>query len=176
MSFDTLFLYVSIFIPDAQTQILFKDSIENSFTLSFDSWSFDRKIVDIHLEYQADIGNAQNFNSPKYLLVSHQIAVTIVTPNKAINVAVFDNLNARKYHADIDGVHYPRDGVSIDFASNDYVDQYRDLNLFYKEYVEELLNPFKSYTDMKNKYPVQVNDLRFQVDLVNPKRSTFWRT
>ena len=31
------------------------------------------------------------------------------------------------------------------FLENEYLDQYRDLNLFYKEYVgEELLNPFIS--------------------------------
>ena len=39
------------------------------------------------------------------------------------------------------------------------------------EYVgEELLNPFISYTDMKNKYPIQIIDLRFQVDHINPKK------
>ena len=36
-----------MFIPDAQTQIMFNDSFKNSLNLSFDSWSFDRKTVDI---------------------------------------------------------------------------------------------------------------------------------
>ena len=68
----------------------------------------------------------------------------------------------RKHHVDIDGVCYSRDGVSIEYASNDYLDQYGDLKLFHKEYVgEELLRPFISYTDMKNKYPIQVIELRF---------------
>ena len=145
VNFDKLFLYVPIFIPDAQTEIRFNDSIENSFTLLFDSWSTDRKTLDTQLEYQVDIGSAQNINSPKYLIVAHQTAVRIGTPTKANNVAVFDNLNVRKHHVDIDGVRYPRDGVSIDYASDDHVDQYRDLKLFYEEYVgEELLNPFIS--------------------------------
>ena len=40
----------------------------------------------------------------------------------------------------------------MNYPENDYIDQYRDLNLFYKEYVgEELLNPFISYPDMKDK-------------------------
>ena len=34
-------------------------------------------------------------------------------------------------------MRYPGDDISIDFASNDYVDQNRDLKLFYKEYVGE---------------------------------------
>ena len=39
-----LFLYVPKFLPDAQTQIMYNDSIKNSFTLSFDSGSTDRKL------------------------------------------------------------------------------------------------------------------------------------
>ena len=43
--------------------------------------------------------------------------------------------------------------------------------MFYKEYVgEELLNPFISYPDMKDKYPIQVIDLRFQADHITPKK------
>ena len=77
----------------------------------------------------------------------------------------------RKYHVDIDGVRYPRDGVSIDYGLNDYIDQYPDLKLFYHEYLgEQLLQPFISYNDMKTKYIFQVIDHRFQVDHINPKK------
>ena len=72
ISFDKPFLYVPLFIPDAQTQIMFYDSFKNSFTLSFDSWSTDRITVNTLLEYQVDIKIAQNFNSPKYVIVAHQ--------------------------------------------------------------------------------------------------------
>ena len=41
----------------------------------------------------------------------------------------------------------------------------------YKENVgKELLDPFISYTDMKNKYLFQVVDLRFPVDHIIPKK------
>ena len=57
------------------------------------------------------------------------------------------------------------------FSDNKYLDQYRDLKLFYKEYNgETLLNPFISYLDMKTFYPIQVIDLRFQIDYVTPKK------
>ena len=171
VSFDKLFSYVPIIIPDAQTQIMFNDSIKKSFTLSFDSWSTDRKTVDTQLENQVDVESAQNINSLKYLIVAHQSAVRIGAPNKENNVAVFDNLNVTKYHVNIDGARSLRDGVSIDFASNDYLDQQKDLIFFYKEYVgEEILNLFINYTDMKTNYPIQVLDLRFQVDHINPKK------
>ena len=145
VNFDELFLYIPIFISDAQTQIMFNDSIKNSFTLSFDSWSTDRKTVDTQLEYQVDIASARNNNGPKYLILAQQTAARIAVPNKANNDAIFENLDVRKYLVDIDGIRYPRDGVSIDYGLNDYVDQYRDLNLFYHEYLEEqLLQPFIS--------------------------------
>ena len=102
-----MFLFVPIIILDASTQILFKDSNKNSFTLSFDSWSTNRENVDTQLEYHVDIGSAQNLNSPKYLIKAHQTAARIGVPNKAEDIAVFHNLNVRKYHVDIDGVRYP---------------------------------------------------------------------
>ena len=72
---------------------------------------------------------------------------------------------------DVDGVRYPKDGVSIHYSSNGYLDQYKDPESFCREYVgEELLNTFISYTDMKKKYPVQVLDLRFQVHHINTKK------
>ena len=106
---------------------MFNDSFKNSFTLSFDTWCNDRKTADTQLEDQVDIGSAQNISSPKNLIVAHQTAVRIGNPIKENDIIVFDKLNVRKYHVDIDGVGFPRDGVSIEYAFNDYIDQYRDL-------------------------------------------------
>ena len=143
INFDKFFFYVPIFILDAQTQIMFDDSIKTSFKSSFESRSTDRKFVDTQLEYQVDIGSAQNKTSPKYLIVAHQTAARLGVPNKASDIAVFDNLDVRKNHVDNDGVRYLSDGVSNDYASTDYLDRYRDLKLFQKQNVgEELLNFF----------------------------------
>ena len=133
VNYNKLFLFVPIFIPDAQIQAMFNDSIKDSFTLSFDSWTSETKTVDTQLEYQVDLGSGQNTNSPKYLIAVHQTAARMGVPNKADNVAIFDHLDVRKYHVDINGVRYPRDDVNVDYGLNDYVDQYRDLKLFYRE-------------------------------------------
>ena len=83
-------------------------------------------------------------------MVVHQTAARIGVPNKANKIAVFDNLNDRKRHVDVDNVRYPRDGYSFDYASNDYVDHCIYLKLIYKENVdEELLNPLINYAGMK---------------------------
>ena len=71
----------------------------------------------------------------------------------------------KKYFCEIDGYRYPKDAVLTDFSENDYFGRNRDLILFCKEYVgEELMNPLISDTDMENKYPIWVIDLRHQVD------------
>ena len=77
----------------------------------------------------------------------------------------------KKDFVKIDGFRYPKESVLTNFTENDYLDQYRDLKCFYQEYVgEQLMNPFISYTDMKNKYPIQVIDLRHQIDHISPKK------
>ena len=97
------------------------------------------------MEYQVDIGFAQNIKSPNYQIVAHQTGARIGVPNKA----------------------------KIHYSSNDYLDQYRDLEVNYKEHVgKELLSHFIHYTDTKkNIYPIEVNDLRFQVEHVNPEKN-----
>ena len=82
----------------------------------------------------------------------------------------------RKYHVDVDGVRYQRNGVSINYASIDYLDQYRDLKMFYEEYIgKELLSPSVNYIDMKIHYTIQLIDLRFQVDHFYPKKFTYFK-
>ena len=105
-------------------------------------------------------------------MAAHQIAAREGVSIKANEIAVFDNPNVQKQHFDIDGARYPKDSVNIDYESNDYVDHHRDFKIFHKEYVEEgIINFLISYTDMNNKSSVQVIDLRFQVDHINPKNN-----
>ena len=156
--------------PNTETQLMFNESVQNNYRIFFDDWYTERRVVSDTIT-QIDIGSAQQVNSPKYLICAHQTAARLNAPDKGINISRFDNLNVRKYFVEIDGVRYPRDGVIIYYPENDYIDQYRDLKLFYKEYVgEELLNPFVSYPDMKSKYPIQVIDLRFQPDHITRKK------
>ena len=59
----------------------------------------------------------------------------------------------------------------MNYEQNDYIEQYRDLKLFFKEYIgEELMSPFISYADMKTKYRIEVIDLRHQLDHKSPKK------
>ena len=170
VTINSLYLYVPKFIPSTSTQVMFNEAIMNIYTITFDSWYTERKISNDGRELQVDIGSAQQINSPKNLISAFQSAVR-TTPNKASNPAIFDSNHVTKYFVEIDGVRYPKDGVLVNFEENSYLDQYRDLKLFYKDYVgEELLQPYITYLDMKYLYPIQITDLRFQVDHITPKK------
>ena len=170
VTINSLYLFVPTLIPDAATQTMFNDSIKNNFKISFDSWTSLRNIVNTDLEHQVDIGSAQNINSPKYLIAAHQ-TIARAGGGKTQNNAIFGNLNIRKYYVEIDCIRYPKDAVDTEYGVNNYLDQYRDIESFFKEYVgEPLLKPFISYPDVKTKYPFQVIDLRYQVDHINPKK------
>ena len=164
VTINSLYLYVPFRIPSNDTQRMFNESIQNNYIFFFDEWYTERKIATDET-FQVDIGQSQAGDSPKCLICAHQLAKRSDPPNKRNNLSSFDTFGVREYFVEIDDVRYPRDVVFTNYGLNDYLDQYKDVKLFYKEYVsEELLNPFISYPDMKNKYTIQVIDLRFQVD------------
>ena len=170
VTINSLYLFIPILIPTPETQLLFNESIQNNYRIFFDEWYTERRIVTDPI-FQVDIGSAQSVNSPKYLICAHQTHDRSALPNKRNNISIFDNLDVRKYFVEIDGQRYPRDSILTNYGENDYIDQYSDLKLFYKEYIgEELLSPFVSYPDMKGKYSIQVIDLRFQADHITPKK------
>ena len=149
---------------------MFNESIQNDYGIIFDEWYTERRVVADQI-FHVDIGSAQSNNSPKYLTCSHQTALRSDTQNKRKNISVLNHLDVRKYLNEIDGFRYPRDAVFTNYDQNDYSDQYKNVKLIYKEFLgETLLNSFITYTYMKDQYPIQVIDLRFQVDHITPKK------
>ena len=145
-------------IPSPETQVYFNEAFSKTFTLSYESWTTDRKPVDTAREFQVDISSASNINSPLYLIAAHQKTQrpdpanpANNLPNNRFNHSIFDDVEVRKYYSEIDGVRYPKNPVMVNFAENNYLEQCRDIKLFYKEYVgEPMLNPIISYDKMKN--------------------------
>ena len=87
---------------------------------------------------------------------------------------MIDNLDIRKYYVGIDGQRYPRDSSPMNYEENDCNEQYRDLKIFFKEYIgEELMTPFISYPDMKTKYSFEIIDLRHEPDHIKPKKINY---
>ena len=170
VTINSMYLYIPNLIPSVETQLMFNEATQNIYKISFDEWYTERRIIS-DLLVQHDIGSAQNVIQPKYLICAHQTNLRATPPDKKINIAIFDNMDLRKYYVEIDGQRYPRDTILINYEENDYIQQYKDLKLFWKEYIgEPILNPLISYTDMKTKYPIEIIDLRHQSDHITPKK------
>ena len=158
VTINNLYLYVPNFIPHVETQEMFNDATQNNYKISFDEWYTERRVISDTIT-QLDIGTSQHVNSLVYLIGAHQTRTRADTANKNNNIAIFDNLNLQKYYVEIDSVRYPRDSVLVNYEQNDYIEPYKDLKVFFKEYIgEQLMSPFISYPDMKTKHPIEIND------------------
>ena len=170
VTFNSLHLYVPNLNPSVETHLMFNEATQNNYTISFDEWYTARRLIS-DLLIQHDKGSAQNVIQPKFLICVHQTNLRTAAPDKKINIAIFDNMDLRKYYVEIDGQRYPRDSVLMNYEQKDYIQQYKDLKLFWKEYIgEPLLNPLISYTDMKTKYPIEIIDLGHQSDHITPNK------
>ena len=172
VTINNLYLYVPNLIPNVETQVMFNEATQNNYKIIFDEWYTERRVISDTIT-QLDIGSSQNVQSPKYLIGAHQTRIRADTANKNNNIAIFDHLNLQKNYVEIDSVRYPRDNVLVNYEQNDYIEPYKDLKLFFKEFIgEELMSPFISYPDMKTKYPIQIIDLRHQPDHITPKKNS----
>ena len=170
VTINNLYLYVPNLIPSVETQVMFNEATQNNYKISYDEWFTERRIISDTIT-QLDIGSSQNVQIPKFLIGAHQTKDRIDGAISTKNVAIFDNLNLRKYYIEIDGQRYPRDSSLMNYEQNDYIEQHKDLKLFFKEDIDEqLMSPFISYPDMKTKYPIEIIDLRHQADHITPKK------
>ena len=161
-----LYLYVPNLIPSVETQVMFIEATQNIYKIAYDEWFTERRMISDTIS-QLDVGSSQNVHSPKCLIGAHQTKDGAISYKK---VAIFDNLDLRKYYIEIDGQRYPRDSFLMNYEQNDYIEQYKVLYLFFKEYIcEQLMSPLISYPDMKTKYPIEILDLRHQSDHITPK-------
>ena len=112
VTINNLYLYVPNLLPSVETQVMFNEATQNIYKIFFDEWYTERRILSDTIT-QLDIGTSQHVNSPKYLIGAHQTHNRADTANKNNNIAIFDNLNLRKYYVEMDSVRYPRDSVLI---------------------------------------------------------------
>ena len=109
VTINILSFFVPTFIPDPESQIMFNNSMRNSFTKPFDSWTTERKMTFTGKEYQVDIGSAQKNNSPNYLKTAHQTKVRAGASKRANIISIFDTTGDRERFCENDGIRYPKD-------------------------------------------------------------------
>ena len=81
VTINSLYLLVPILIPSVETQLIFNESTQNNYKISFDEWYTERRIIS-YMIVQHDIGSAQQVNSPKYIICAHQTKDRINDRNK----------------------------------------------------------------------------------------------
>ena len=83
------------------------------------------------MEDQLHSGSEPNNNSPNYLLAAHQ-SLTILGPADKANIfAIFDHVDNIKHFVKKDDIKFPKDSVEVEYATFDYLNQYRELELFW---------------------------------------------
>ena len=174
VTINNLYLYVPNLLPSVEIQVMFNEVTQNNYKISYEEWFTERRILSDMIT-QLDIGSSQNVHSLKYLIGAHQTTDRINAPISRKNVSIFDNLDLRKYYIELDGQLYPRDSSFLNYEQNDYIEQYRDLKLFFEEYTgEPILIPFIFHPDMKTKYPIEIIDLGHQSDHITPKKTNYF--
>ena len=132
VTINSLYLFLPNLIPSVETQVMFNEATQINNKIFFDEWYTERRLIS-DLKVQHDIGSAQHKNSPTFLIGAHQHNSEQPLALRETNIAIFDILDLRKYYVEIDGHRYPRDGISLNYTENDYIDQHRVLKLFFTE-------------------------------------------
>ena len=99
---NNLYLFIPNLKPSVENQLLFNEAPQNNYEITCEEYFTERRVIS-DLLAQHDIGSSQLVNSPKYMISAHQMKGRILTPNKNNNIAIFDNLDLRKYYVEIDG-------------------------------------------------------------------------
>ena len=127
-------MYVPNLLPNVETQVRFNEATQSSFKIFLDEWYTERRIISDTMS-QLDIESSQKVQSQKYLIGAHQTRISADTANKNNNIAIFDNLNLQTIYVEIDSVRYPRNSLLVNYEQNDYIEQYEDLKVIFKEYI-----------------------------------------
>ena len=93
---------------------MFNEATQNKYKISYDEWFTERRIISDTIT-QLDVGSSQNVHSPEFLIGAHQTTDRIDGAISTKNVAIFDNLDLRKYYIEIDGQRYPRDSSLMSY-------------------------------------------------------------
>ena len=163
-------LMIPSYIPNPETQFNYFQLLSKPIQLVYQERVTDRRVVNTGAEYQMDIGSSANINAPMYLIYAHQTADRS-TAGRPRNPAIFNNMKVQETSVNIDTTRYPDVPYSTEMALNKYTEHYKNIELFYKEYIgEQILSPYIAYDEWKTLYPIFITDLRFQNEYISPKK------
>ena len=121
VSINKLYLFVPNLIPSVEYQLMFNEATQNIYRIYYDEYYTERRVIS-DMIVQHDKRMAQQVNSPKSLVLTKQ-KIEQVLLIKKINIAIFDNVDLRNYHVEIENLRYPRASLFMNFDKNDYIEQ-----------------------------------------------------
>ena len=89
-------LFIPNLIPSVETQLTFNKATQSKYKISNEKYFTERRVISFLL-VRHYIGSAQQVNSPKCFFSAHQTKDRIVTPNKKIKIAIFENLDLANF-------------------------------------------------------------------------------
>ena len=101
VTINQLYLIVPNLLPSVETQFMFNEATQIITKLSYDEYYTERRVIS-DMIVQHDIRSAKQVNSLKYLISAHQTKDRTSAPDNKSNIAIFDNVDLRKYHVEID--------------------------------------------------------------------------
>ena len=126
VTINNLYLFIPNLVPSVGSQLIFNEATQNNYNISYDEHHTERRLIS-DMIFQVDIGSAEEVSSPKYLNCAHQKQLRNYVPNKKNNIAIFVNLDLRKYYVEIDSVRYPCDSVRTNYEEINCITQYKNL-------------------------------------------------
>ena len=96
VTINSLYLYIPNLIPSVETQLMFNETTQNNFKISFNEWYTQRRVIS-DMIFQLGIGSAQQVNSPKYLTCVYQTKDRTNAPDKKLLllysiISIFENI------------------------------------------------------------------------------------
>ena len=128
VSINNLYLFIPNLVPSVGSQLMFNGATQSNYNISYDEHHTKRRLIS-DMIFQVDIGSAEEVSSPKYSNCAHQTQLGKYVPNKNNNIAIFVNLDLRKYYVEIDSVRCPCDSVHTNYEEINCITQYKDLKL-----------------------------------------------
>ena len=115
-----------------------------------------------------DLGMESGMERSQYIIVGFE--------NNNVNeqthdASTFDVMNVTECYGKIDNEFYPEDRMNINYGTNNYNEDFKEIVSFNKDYngLPHNIKPYINHRTFKNNYRIYVFDTRYQRDHIGPQ-------
>ena len=115
-----------------------------------------------------DLGMESGMERPQYIIVGFE--------NNNVNeqthdASAFHVMNVTEFNCKIGSEFYPEDRMNINYSANNYIEAFKEIVSFSKDYngLPHNIKPYINHRTFKSNYRIYVFDTRYQSDHIGPK-------